>query len=58
VAVRDYHIIRVGLSTGLGVQEIADLKCRDFHLVNRISCLFVRHGKSENMEKALERWYC
>lgn len=34
MAVRDYHIIKVGLSTGLGVQEIADLKCNDFPLAN------------------------
>lgn len=47
VAVRDYHIIKMGLSTGLRVQEIADLKCKDFHLANRISYLFVRHGKGD-----------
>ena len=45
VAVRDYYIIKIGLSTGLRVQEMADLKCKDFHLTNERSYAVVRHGK-------------
>ena len=45
IAVRNYYLIKVGLSTGLRVQEMADLKCSDFHLGDRMSYVLVRNGK-------------
>ena len=45
VAVRDYFIIDLALSTGLRVAEIADLKCKDFFLREHLCALLVRNGK-------------
>jgi len=45
VAVRDYFIVDLALSTGLRVAEIADLKCRDIFLRERFCALLVRNGK-------------
>jgi site-specific recombinase XerD len=45
VAVRDYLIIHLALSTGLRVMEIADLKCGDIFLNDRVCSVIVRNGK-------------
>jgi site-specific recombinase XerD len=45
VAVRDYFIVDLALSTGLRVAEIADLKCKDFFLRENFCALLVRNGK-------------
>ena len=45
VAVRDYFIVNLALSTGLRVKEIADLKCKDIFLRDRFCALLVRNGK-------------
>ena len=45
VAIRDYFIVDLGLSTGLRVMEIAALNCGDLFLENSIPSLFVRKGK-------------
>jgi len=45
IAIRNYYLIKVGLSTGLRVQEIADLKCGDFHLGEKMSYVIVWQGK-------------
>jgi integrase len=45
VAVRDWFIVDLALSTGLRVMEIAQLKCGDFFLSGPICCLLVRKGK-------------
>ncbi len=45
VAVRDYFIVDLALSTGLRVGEIADLKCKDIFLRERFCALLVRNGK-------------
>jgi len=45
VAVRDYFLIDLALSTGLRVAEIADLKCGDIFLRDRFCALLVRNGK-------------
>jgi site-specific recombinase XerD len=45
VAVRDYFIIHLALSTGLRVMEIAALKCGDIFLDGPLSSLLVRNGK-------------
>ena len=45
VAVRDYFIIHLALSTGLRVMEIAQLKCGDIFVGDNISSLIVRRGK-------------
>ncbi len=45
VAVRDYFIVDLALSTGLRVAEIADLKCKDIFLRDRFCALLVRNGK-------------
>jgi site-specific recombinase XerD len=45
VAVRDYFVIDLALSTGLRVAEIADLKCKDFFLRECFCALLVRNGK-------------
>jgi integrase/recombinase XerD len=45
VAVRDYFIVDLALSTGLRVAEIADLKCKDIFLRERFCALLVRNGK-------------
>ena len=45
LAVRDWFVINLALSTGLRVSEIADLKCGDLLLDNGRSYLFVRNGK-------------
>ena len=45
VAVRDYFIIDLALSTGLRVAEIADLKCKDIFLRENFCALLVRNGK-------------
>ena len=45
VAVRDYFIIDLALSTGLRVMEVANLNCGDIYLHNGLSFLIVRKGK-------------
>ncbi|MGD0784326.1 MAG: tyrosine-type recombinase/integrase [Sedimentisphaerales bacterium] len=45
VAVRDYFIIHLALSTGLRVMEIAQLNCGDIFLGGDASSLLVRKGK-------------
>lgn len=44
VAIRDWFIVSIGLSTGLRVQEIADLRCGDICLDGHCY-VFVRNGK-------------
>ena len=41
VAVMDYFIVDLALSTGLRVAEIADLKCMDIFLRERFTMLFI-----------------
>ncbi len=45
VAVRDYFIVDLALSTGLRVGEISDLKCKDIFLREHFCALLVRNGK-------------
>jgi len=45
VAVRDYFIVDLALSTGLRVMEIAQLKCGDVFLRGPVCLLLVRNGK-------------
>lgn len=45
VAVRDYFILDLALSTGLRVMEIAQLKCGDVFLRGPVCLLLVRNGK-------------
>jgi integrase/recombinase XerC len=45
VAVRDYFIVELALSTGLRVMEIAQLKCGDIFLRGPVCMLVVRKGK-------------
>lgn len=45
VAVRDWFIVDLALSTGLRVAEIADLKCKDIFLREQFCALLVRNGK-------------
>jgi site-specific recombinase XerD len=45
VAVRDYFIIHLALSTGLRVMEIAQLNCGDIFLGDSTSSLLVKKGK-------------
>lgn len=45
VAIRDYFIVDLALSTGLRVAEIADLKCSDIFLREQFCALLVRNGK-------------
>jgi site-specific recombinase XerD len=46
VAVRDYFIVHLALSTGLRVMEIAQLKCGDIFTADNVSSLLVRRGKN------------
>ncbi|MBN1156889.1 tyrosine-type recombinase/integrase [Candidatus Woesearchaeota archaeon] len=46
VAVRDYFIVHLALSTGLRVMEITQLKCGDIFLGAPASSLIVRKGKN------------
>lgn len=45
VAVRDFFIVNLALSTGLRVNEIATLKCGDIFLRDGMCALIVRKGK-------------
>ncbi|MCK5595117.1 site-specific integrase [bacterium] len=45
VAVRDWFVIDLALSTGLRVQEIADLKCADISVNDNFCYLIVNNGK-------------
>ena len=45
VAVRDYFIIHLALTTGLRVMEIAALKCNDIFLDDKLCSTLVRKGK-------------
>jgi site-specific recombinase XerD len=45
VAIRDYFIIHLALSTGLRVMEIAQLNCGDIFLGDSTSSLLVKRGK-------------
>jgi site-specific recombinase XerD len=44
-AVRDWLVIDLAMSTGLRVQEMADLKCGDLFLEGERASLVVRNGK-------------
>jgi len=44
-AVRDYFVIHLGLSTGLRVMEMTELKCGDLFLNERLCSVLVRRGK-------------
>jgi site-specific recombinase XerD len=44
-AVREYLIVHLGLSTGLRVGEMANLRCGDVFVENGMSSLLVRRGK-------------
>ena len=46
VAIRDYFIVDLALSSGLRVMEIAQLKCGDIFGVDDIFSLLVRRGKN------------
>ncbi len=46
VAVRDYFIVDLALSSGLRVMEISQLKCCDVFTADNISWLLVRRGKN------------
>jgi site-specific recombinase XerD len=45
VAVRDYFIVDLALSTGLRVAEITNLICKDVFLRDRFCAILVRNGK-------------
>ena len=45
VAIRDYFIIHLALTTGLRVMEIAALKCSDIFLDDKICSTLIRRGK-------------
>jgi site-specific recombinase XerD len=45
IAVRDYFIVDLALSTGLRVMEIAQLNCGDVFIQDDICSLLVRRGK-------------
>lgn len=45
VAVRDYFVIHLALSTGLRVMEISRLRCGDLFLDDRLCSVLVRSGK-------------
>lgn len=45
VAVRDFFVVDLALSTGLRVMEIAQLNCGDVFVGNGMSSLLVRNGK-------------
>ena len=45
VAVRDWFVIDLALSTGLRVQEIADLECGDISVNDNLCYLVVNNGK-------------
>jgi len=45
VAIRDYFIIDLALSTGLRVMEIANLKCGDVFIQDDMCSLLVQNGK-------------
>lgn len=47
VAIRDYFVIHLVLTTGLRVMEIAALKCSDVFLDDRICSILVRKGKGD-----------
>jgi len=49
VSVRDYFIIDLGLSTGLRVMEMAQLKCGDVFTTENNPSLIVRNGKCSKM---------
>ena len=53
VAIRDYFIIHLALSTGLRVMEIARLNCGDLFLKDNISSLVVRRGKGGRKRQVL-----
>jgi site-specific recombinase XerD len=53
VAIRDYFIIHLALSTGLRVMEIAKLNCGDLFLKDSISSLVVRRGKGSRKRQVL-----
>jgi len=46
VAVRDYFVVDLALSSGLRVMEISQLKCSDVFSVDNIFSLLVRRGKN------------
>lgn len=53
IAVRDYFIIDLALSTGLRVMEIAKLNCGDVFLKDNVSSLVVRKGKGGKKRQVL-----
>jgi len=53
VAIRDYFIIHLALTTGLRVMEIARLNCGDLFLKDNLSSLIVRRGKCNRKRQVL-----
>lgn len=53
VAIRDYLIVHLALTTGLRVMEIAALNCGDIVLDGWVSSLFVRCGKGSRCRQVL-----
>ena len=53
VAVRDYFVIDLALSTGLRVMEIARLNCGDVFLKDNVSSLVVSKGKGGKKRQVL-----
>lgn len=45
IAIRDYFIIHLALTTGLRVMEIASLNCGDLFLDDKLCSILVRRGK-------------
>jgi site-specific recombinase XerD len=45
IAIRDYFIVNLALSTGLRAMEIVALRCGDVHLRDHISYLWIENGK-------------
>ena len=45
IAVRNYFLIELGLSTGLRVMEISALRCGDLYFDGMAPCVLVRAGK-------------
>lgn len=53
VAIRDYFIMHLALTTGLRVMEMAALNCGDIYLGNPMSSVLVRKGKGNKKRQVL-----
>ena len=51
IAIRDYFIMHLGLTTGLRVMEIVALNCGDLSLNNSVSSVLVRKGKGDKRRR-------